>query len=248
MTARLTVSEVTERSHRLLKERRDQENLALLEGAVARFPEDPEVRLLYASALVPFRPQDAPAEIEVAVELASEDPWQLKRAASLMYYLSEFTASKTYLTRAAEHAGDDAVLAGEIANLAAKLAVVAGEDAMAGELFELAVSTDPHDEWFVRDLASFLAEHGRVAEALEVIELGLGRVTDSARLEALKRHLSAEESWKPVVRLVMQGKTQGISCPLNNDGILVVEEEGAATKPATLRVSCPSCGAEIFIK
>jgi Flp pilus assembly protein TadD len=99
---KLTQSETIERARRFLREGRDAENLEFLESAVARYPQDPEIRLLYATALVPFRPDKAPWQVATAIELDKNDPWRLTRAASLMFHLGELEASRSYAARAAE--------------------------------------------------------------------------------------------------------------------------------------------------
>jgi len=48
--------ETVERAEQLLLDERDAENLEFLEDAIERFPQDPEVRLLYGTAFSPISP------------------------------------------------------------------------------------------------------------------------------------------------------------------------------------------------
>ncbi len=77
--ADLTLSETVERAEQLLLDGRDAENLEFLEDAIERFPQDPEVRLLYGTALVPFRPEEAPWQLATAIKLDMDNPWRLTR-------------------------------------------------------------------------------------------------------------------------------------------------------------------------
>ncbi len=102
--ADLTLSETVERAQRLLLGGRDAENLEFLENAIERFPQDPEVRLLYGTALVPFRPEEAPWQLATAIKLDMDNPWRLTRAACLLLDLGEVEASRSYAARAVQFA------------------------------------------------------------------------------------------------------------------------------------------------
>src|SRR5262245_1216683 len=93
-------SEVIERAERLLVERRDAENLALLEVAKDRYPHDPDVRLLYGVSLIPFRPEDAPRQLATAVALDPGNAERIARAASVLEALGELDAAEDYVLRA----------------------------------------------------------------------------------------------------------------------------------------------------
>lgn len=81
---RKELAEAIHRGGRLLSEARDEENVEFLEEATQRFPDNAELQLLYATALLPFRPDDVASEAAKAVILSPDDPVILVRAASLM--------------------------------------------------------------------------------------------------------------------------------------------------------------------
>jgi len=189
MAADLNLTETIEHSRRLLKERRDEDNLEFLEAAIERFPADPEVRLLYATALVPFQPDKAPWQIATAIQLDPDDPWRLTRAARLLFDLGELDASRSYAARASQLAPEDFTFESELANLGGKLAALDGHDALAEEALRAALESEPSEEVFARDLAEFLAERGRLGDALAVIDESLGRVQDREGLLRLRDSL-----------------------------------------------------------
>src|SRR5271156_5540391 len=75
----LTVQQAIDRAHTLLGERRYEENRAFLEDAVRRFPSDPEIRVMYATALEPFAPDRVREELDLAITLDPESAWNLVR-------------------------------------------------------------------------------------------------------------------------------------------------------------------------
>ena len=191
MSADLTAAQIIDRAHRFLREKRDAENLALLEQAAERFPEDPEIRLLLATALVPFRPEEARWQAATAVQLDADNPWRLKRAASLLFHLGEVDAAYSYAARASQLAREDHLLEVELANLGGRIAARRGQLALAEEALRLAVELDPDEEAFARDLAKFLADTDRGAEALEVIDRAVESVGQKDNLERLRESLTS---------------------------------------------------------
>lgn len=185
----LTPDEVVERARDLLRSGRDQESFELLSEAIERHPADPEIRLLYATALVGVRPDDAPWEIASAIQLDLDDPWRLTRAASLMFGLGEFESARAYASRAADLAPAGFAFEAELANLGGKLAAMQGQLELAEEALRAAVAAEPDEASFVGDLASFLADHGHRAEALALLDDAAGIVADSRKLDRLRSRL-----------------------------------------------------------
>jgi Flp pilus assembly protein TadD len=79
---------------------RDDELLAKSTAAVARFPEDPELALLHATALMVSHPDEAPRAIAAAIALDTNDVGRVVRAASLLVWLGEVEAARNYLRHA----------------------------------------------------------------------------------------------------------------------------------------------------
>lgn len=186
---RLTRQSVIRRAQRLLADGRDAENLQLLERAVTRFPEDPEIRLLYATALVPFRPGEAPWQAATAIQLDPDSPSRLTRAASLLFHLGELAPAKSYAARASWLAPDDFKLEAGLSNVVGMIAAVQGDDALAERALREAAESEPQHDVYARDLATFLAERNRTADAISVIDRAIALARDSRKLNALRTKL-----------------------------------------------------------
>lgn len=174
---------------RLLSERRDHENLEFLEEAIQRFPDNAEIRLLYATALLASQPDEVASEVVKAVDLSPNDPTILVRAASLMLNRDETEAARSYAERARELAEPNFVLEGGLARLEGIFASFDNNYELAEKKLRFAVKTDPEFYTFVRDLARVLQARGRQAEAIEVIDQALPRVKKKENLERLRREL-----------------------------------------------------------
>jgi Flp pilus assembly protein TadD len=188
----LTLAEIVDRAQRLLLESRDTENLEFLEAAITRFPNDPEVRLLFATALIPFRPEEAPWQVARALELDPDDPWRLTRAASIMFNLDELEASRSYVARATKLAPPDFALEPELANLGGRLAALDGDDALAEEALRTAFEAEPTRQTFAFDLATFLAEAERIPEAITVLDRALVHGPGNEQLAELRQRLARQ--------------------------------------------------------
>jgi Flp pilus assembly protein TadD len=174
-----------------LIERRDAENLALLEVVVERFPEDPEIRLLFATALLPFRPAEVPWQAATAIQLDPDDPGRLTRAASILFHLDELEAARSYAARASRLMPPGFALASDLLSLGAKFAAMDGDPELAEEALREAVDAAPDREDLARDLATFLADCGRQTEALAVIDAALTTVRHQGKLIGLRDKLAA---------------------------------------------------------
>lgn len=180
-------------SRQLLAEKRHKENLKYLEEGVAEtFPEDPEIRLLYGTVLLEANPTVGLSEISKSVELDPDEPIRLTRAARIMYTMGQLDHARRYTERAREIAPADFVFGPELLNLESNLGALDGEDELAEEGLRLAVEQDPKMEILALDLALFLRDRGRRAEALSVIDEALGRSKDTNYLRRLRSDLLAD--------------------------------------------------------
>lgn len=161
------------RGRELLTADKEREALEFLEETVQQFPEDAEIRLLYASALLPFRPDDVVAEAEKAVELRPDDPIVLVRAGHQLFSGGEVEAARSCAARANEVAQQGFVLESGLASLDGLLAAIDGEDELAEEKLRRAAVEDPEYSTFAIDLAKFLSERDRQTEAIAVIDNAL---------------------------------------------------------------------------
>ena len=170
---------------------RDKEALEFLERAVWQFPHDPELRLLYATILLGVRPDAVAAEAIKAADLGRDDPATLVRAGHLLLSRDR-ERTRSCATRANEIAPPDFVLMAGLDNLTGLLAAFAGEDEQAEEKLRSAVDREPGNEPFVRNLAVFLAERGRLQEGAEVIDEALEHVEHKDDLERMRDRMAAE--------------------------------------------------------
>lgn len=181
-------------SHRglkLLAERRRQEAYDFLGKAVQQFPDEPEIRMHYATSLLAVRPADAVSETKKAISLDPDEPIRLTRAASLLFSLDEIETARVYATRAKELAEPDFSFFPELINLDGNFAALEGKDELAEQDLREAVEQDPSGETFAVDLAKFLSDRDRQEEALAVIDQALPRTPRKEPLERLRSELLA---------------------------------------------------------
>jgi tetratricopeptide (TPR) repeat protein len=163
-----------------------EETFEFLDKAVQQFPDDPEIRLLYATILLVFRPEDVAAEASKAVDLGPDNPLILVRAAHLMLDRGDYEGARSCAARANELAQPGFVLKSGLIGLNGLIAALDGEDDLAEEMLRLAVKEDPAYSNFAVDLAKFLASRGRDDEALEVIDEALRQAKAKSDLERLR--------------------------------------------------------------
>jgi Flp pilus assembly protein TadD len=181
------------RGRELRKLGRDpEEALEFLEEAVQRFPEDPELHLLYATVLLAVRPDDAAAEAAKAAELAPNDPATLVRAGHLLLGGGDRETAQSCAARAETLTTPDFVLMGGLDNLNGLLAALRGEDDLAEEKLRSAIDQESDSEPFAKNLAVFLAERGRQREGAEVLNEALKHVEKKDELERLRDRMAAE--------------------------------------------------------
>lgn len=127
------LKETIKEAHRLLVQRQDRDYVTFMEQAVGKFPNDPEIRLLYATALLTSRPRNAPLEAAKAIQLDPDDSARLTRAARMLFQLGHVDAARSYATRAARLAPANFPLLPELTLLGGLLAAELDEDALAEE-------------------------------------------------------------------------------------------------------------------
>jgi Flp pilus assembly protein TadD len=187
------VSAAIEQGQRLLAAQQEQEAIEFLEEAVRQFPNNAEIRVLYASILLAARPDDVAAEAAKAVELGPNDPVILVRAGHLLLGRGDRKTARSCATRASELVQPDFVLMSGLLNLEGLLAAVDGQDYLAEEKLRAAWESDPSFSSLAVDLVKFLANRERQAEALEVIDDALGHAKEKAELERLRSEIVGEE-------------------------------------------------------
>jgi len=168
------------------------EALKFFEKAIQEFPDDPEIRVSYASILLDFRPEDVAAEAARAVELAQDDPATLVRAGHLLVHRGDRETARACAARANEVAQPDFVLMSGLVHLEGVVAALDGEDDLAEEKLRSATASDPDNEPWAGQLAVFLAERGRLEDAVEVLDEALKHVEHKARLEKMRLRMKKE--------------------------------------------------------
>jgi Flp pilus assembly protein TadD len=169
-----------------------QEAFEFLQKAVKEFPDDPEIRLLYATILLAFQTDKVVAEVAKAVELGPDNPAILARAAGLMIGREEIEAARSYAVRARELVPPDFALMAGLENTEGSLAYFDGDYVRAEEKLRSAVARQPENEHFARELAVFLAERGRLEDAIEVLGEALKHVKADDELERMRARMAAE--------------------------------------------------------
>jgi Flp pilus assembly protein TadD len=172
--------------------RNPEEALEFLEEAAQEFPEDPELRLLYAAVLLVFRPDDVAAEAAKAAELGRDDPVILVRAGHLLLATGDRETARSCAALANEQAQPGFVLEAGLVHLNGLLAALAGEDELAEKNLRAAVAREPNNEPWAQHLAVFLAERGRLQEGAEVLDEALKHVEKKDELEKMRRRMAAE--------------------------------------------------------
>jgi Flp pilus assembly protein TadD len=183
-----------ERSRHLLMSGQHQDNFELLERAVRQFPDDPEIRLLYATTLLEYRVDDVASEACKAAELAPDNPRILVRAAHLMLDRGDVDSARAAAIRADALAQPDFVLMADLINLKGLLAAIDGEDHLAEENLRSALGRQPSNGPFAIDLARHLVSKGRREEAVEVIDQALMSTDKRENLERVRAEIAETNS------------------------------------------------------
>jgi len=190
-----TSSDLLHQAIALLESADDESLLAFTEAAVERFPEDSELHLVHALALVPIRPDDARWETARAVQLNPDDPGLLARAARVMLDLGNLESADAYSSRALGfERGASFVFAPDLDNVRGVVDALRGEPELAERELRSAHETDPRRPGFAKDLATFLSEQGRTEEAVLVLDRTIAGGLDTLdSLGKLRRTLALGE-------------------------------------------------------
>lgn len=191
---RKELSAAIERGRTLLATRQEQAAIEFLEEAVLQFPDDPELRVLYASILLAVRPNDVAAEAAKAVKLGPDDPVILVRAGQLLLGRGDDKSARRCAVRAKKLVQPDFVLMSGLVNLEGLLAANDGRDDLAEEKLRAAWESDPLFSSLAVDLVKFLANRDRQAEALEVIDDALEHAKEKTELERLRSEIAGDAS------------------------------------------------------
>lgn len=170
----------------------DQATFEFLEDAVERFPEDPELRVLLASINLEFRPDEVASQAAKAAELGADAPVIQVRAGHLLLGRGEIDAARVCAERARELAEPDFVLMAGLEGLEGKIASLDGDYVLAEERLRSAVEREPEYSTYPVDLARFLANRDRAADALEAIDEALERVKEKDDLERMRSEIAGQ--------------------------------------------------------
>lgn len=162
-----------------------------MEGVLRQFPDDAHLRLLYATSLLEIEPERVAREATKAVDLSPDDPVILVRAGHLLLSRDR-EAARSCAARATDLVQTDFILMGGLDNLNGCLAALDGDDDLAEEKLRGAVEREPANEPFVRNLAVFLAERGRLEEGATVLSQALNHVEHKEGLERMRAQMAAE--------------------------------------------------------
>lgn len=177
---------------KLLIAGKQQEALDFLEQAVRRFPKDPEIRVLYATVLLAFRPEEVGAEATRAAELGSDNPGVLVMAGQRLLFAGDLETARSCAVRASELVEPGFLHMSSLFNLTGLIAASDGDNDLAEEKLRAAVKGEPSNESFVKNAAVFLAEKGRLSEAVEVLDEGLKHAESKDALESMRAQMAKE--------------------------------------------------------
>lgn len=174
------------RSDELTRDGRHDEHLALMRDALAWHPGEVEVMIRAGGAHVVDDPEQAAELARGAVRLAPEDPATLTRAASVMFHVARLEEARELLSGAVRGAGDDFVLAFDLAYLTGQLAFAEGDLDNAEQLFRVAFDNRPEAPGHGFALAGLLYDRREHERAQEVVEQALRHRPGDQSLEGLR--------------------------------------------------------------
>jgi Tfp pilus assembly protein PilF len=163
----------------------------ILRQAERRAPEDPDVQLGLADALLASESPEAHEQIRRAATLAGGDPLRLTRVASHMLFIGDVPATRRLVDEAWRLAGEDLDLIALLEYTTGLVAGAEGDAATAERLLESAFRREPGHPEFGRSLASFHKRHGGEIRAREVVEEALRHRPDDAELLSMRADVQA---------------------------------------------------------
>lgn len=167
------------------------QNEPFLRWAVRRYPEDPDLRLLYAMTVCTSDPSIARIQVETAMSMDRTDVGRLAMASLAMYHAGHLDLAAACCEQSEEVPWrvDDLVFASDFMNIAGLVAYSDEDYARAEDLLTLAVAADPDSAPFASDLAAFLACVDRTEEARGVVQAALDRGLDGRHLSVVRADL-----------------------------------------------------------
>jgi Flp pilus assembly protein TadD len=181
---------ILDRSSALLSEQLYDQHELHMRQAVRRFPDDPEVLLRLALAIL--SPHESPQYIRRAIELGPEDPHKLTRAATMMLFVGELEGARDYARRAAKLATEDFSLAPDLVRIVGELEMRSGDDERAEVLLLAAFEAEPDGMGHGQTLAEFYADRGRLIEGLRVISETLRHRRDDEYAQRVRERILYE--------------------------------------------------------
>jgi Flp pilus assembly protein TadD len=179
-----------EKAQKLLMAGKTKEMFEFLVPAVDKHPNDPELRLLYATMLMEFRPDEVGTEALKALAIGPDDPIFLTRIAGPLIFAGLVDEARSSVVRARELAPTRFAFEPNLKNYEGVIAALDGKDEIAEARYRSAVAEEPENTPFAVDLARFLANRGRKEEAIAVIDEALPRVRDKDRLREQRDELT----------------------------------------------------------
>jgi tetratricopeptide (TPR) repeat protein len=188
------LSAVLDKARALLFDGDDDAILHFVEESIERFPRVAELRIVHASVLLSDDPSEAASEAAEAARLGSDDPVILVRAGQFLFSCGDLDGARSCASRVNQIAEPGFILHAGLVNLEGLIAVSDGEEKLAEEKFRLAVKEDPAHSSFAVDLVRFLAQQGRISDALAAIDGSLNVASEKGRLERMRYELKGRRS------------------------------------------------------
>lgn len=176
---------------RLLRSGKQRELIAFVEGAIARFPNDAELRMTYATGLwLESRWEDAQWQVATAVSLNIDDPGLLARAARFMLDVGDPSTAARYADWAARLAPPDFEFEADLENVRGVVAALNGDSTTAEAALRAACQQRPEQWTFSHNLARFLYNAGRKTEAFEIIDAAIASGPSADLAKQLRQELT----------------------------------------------------------
>jgi len=145
----------------------------LMDEAIRRFPDHPEICIRTAVANAEFDASRSAIYAKRAADLAPSDPTILVRAASLLVGLGEVEMAGPLARRASEIVDEDFVLVADLFHVIGRLGLARENDDVAERYLRLAFNADPSGAGHGEVLAGFLVQRERLEEALDIVHRAL---------------------------------------------------------------------------
>jgi tetratricopeptide (TPR) repeat protein len=161
---------IIERAQALYEEGLLDDYMQALLAASERFPLDVNLATRLAGALLEQdQLERAMQQLRRTVDLDPAEPWNLLNCADLANASGDLESAATFLRQAARLAPDAWERAPDVVSLAGTLAARSGDDEDAERYLRNAFDVVPQCASYGRDLAQFLLDRGRSADALDVV-------------------------------------------------------------------------------